>query len=160
MRARVKEILSQEESPDKLVKLEALTRAAQKVDSDLEAWVSSLGHHWGPITVAIQFDTPHDPSQVEQWPGPVHIYDDLFTANITNDYRISRIFCQKVLLACTAEIQRTRKDPWIYSVSQRARYISQQMVDEICASVPFHMQYSKHPKEQTFGQDEAGELTP
>jgi hypothetical protein len=90
-----------------------------------------------------------------KWPGEQHVYNDVPLASIVNDYRVCRIFCRRVIMACIN---------WLGiggHVDESAEYnrsvfVIQQMVDDISACVPFHMNYDLQPVAKEMGQDPDG----
>lgn len=160
IRARTRTLLSAQKSLSMEVEAFALIEAAQMVDTNLEQWALTLPSNWSWRTVSIVQQSPEDLSSAEAWPGPQHAYEDVFIANIINDYRVSRIFCQGVILRCAAWIESELNMPRTAETCIRARFILQQMVDDISSSIPFHMSYEMQSKAQMLGQDVSGEFSP
>ncbi|KAJ9648742.1 hypothetical protein H2199_000655 [Coniosporium tulheliwenetii] len=155
IRARSKALQNRHRNPAAMLEALALLNDALRVDADLEQWARTLPDAWGYKTVSWKHDMPDDLANAPQYPGPKHVYEDTFIANIMNDYRVSRIFCQSVVLSCTTWLSPPGEDLSTESQCLVARHIIQQMVDDICASVPFHMDYSLQSKARSMGQDEA-----
>lgn len=70
--------------------------------------------------------------------GEQHVYHDVPLASIVNDYRVCRIFCMRVIMACVAWLAVNPKHN-LTADYEKAVYVIQQMVDEISACIPFHM---------------------
>lgn len=70
--------------------------------------------------------------------GEQHVYHDVPLASIVNDYRVCRIFCMRVIMACVSWLAPNPKHN-LTSAYRGAVFVIQQMVDEISACVPFHM---------------------
>lgn len=68
--------------------------------------------------------------------GPVHEYHDIRVCSVWNDYRLARIFMLAIVLNCTKWLA----PPLSCTQSSTYKYATtnlRQMVDGICASVPF-----------------------
>ncbi|KAF2005940.1 hypothetical protein P154DRAFT_423163 [Amniculicola lignicola CBS 123094] len=125
---------------------------AQMVDANLQAWYHTLPPDWQHRTVSMIAQTTEPVSEAEFWVGPQHVYQDVHLASIVNDYRVCRIFCQKVIIACINWLKFGGNFP-MDTIRQQAVFMIQQMVDEISACVPFHMRYDMQPAAQQLGQD-------
>lgn len=134
---------------------------AQEIDGQFEHWHLTLPDTWGCRTIRVQYTEPSEPYSSPQWTGPVHIYDDLFIANIVNDYRISRIFCQKLILLATAALSTQEEREEMAHVQRKAVYTARAMANDICSSVPFHLDLSLQPEAtRASGQEVHGEPPP
>jgi len=154
VRAKAHELFTQPRTASTLKEVLSLVEATQRVDAALENWANTVPPTWGYTTVSFQPLMPEDLENAEEWQGPAHMYDDIFLANITNDYRVSRICCQSVLLGAAKWLALSENDLSTDFLAQAAKFTLQQMVDDICASVPFHTKY--HYRTQLgSGQDEA-----
>ena len=156
IRAQARTLLSNQKSASTEAEALDLISYAQMVDTNLGSWANTLPPNWSFRTAGMVHEMPVDLETAEQWPGPQHVYDDVFIANIINDYRVSRIFCQSVVLGCASWLAPEGNDPHTDSSCVTARFVTQQMVDEISASVPFHMSYDMQPMAKKLGQDESG----
>jgi len=134
-----------------------LIRTAKDIDSELEHWAVTLPDFWEPQTKMVCQDDGDDPRNAEFWPGPVHTYGDLSMANIWNDYRVSRIFCQAVILGCVAALPSNARTDHIERISEQAVHITQQMVDDFCSAIPYLLGFDFKSRKQS-EQDEAGEI--
>lgn len=131
---------------------------AQMVDSNLEEWHKTLPPEWQHRTIGIVSEISDDVSIAEQWPGEQHVYHDVPLASIVNDYRVCRIFCQRVIMACVAWLSYGGNFDGT-NAYQRAVFVIQQMVDEIAACVPFHMSYDLQPVAKELGLEKNGKPT-
>ncbi|OCK84498.1 hypothetical protein K432DRAFT_378513 [Lepidopterella palustris CBS 459.81] len=153
IRARARTLLSHERSAATEAEALALIEYAQMVDANLENWARTLPDYWNYRTAGMVYDMPEDLNSAEQWPGPQHAYDDVFIANIINDYRVSRIFCQSVILGCASWLAPDGHDSRTDANCINAHFVIQEMADEIAASVPFHVSYDMQPMAKKLGQD-------
>lgn len=115
----------------------SILELARLVDSNLQQWYLTLPPEWHHRTIGIVNEPVEDPETAESWIGEQHVYHDVPLASIVNDYRVCRIFCMRVIMACVSWLAVNPK----YTLTtdyDRAVFIIQQMVDEISACVPFH----------------------
>lgn len=134
---------------------------AQLVDGNLEEWYRTLPPEWKHRIIGVVSETiaPEDVALAEKWPGEQHVYHDVPLASIMNDYRVCRIFCRRVIMACVT---------WLSfgdyvddeNVYEKSVFVIQQMVDEISACIPFHMSYELQPVAKEMGQEQNGMYTP
>ncbi|KAF2808082.1 uncharacterized protein BDZ99DRAFT_447247 [Mytilinidion resinicola] len=155
VRTRAHDLLTSEKTPETEAEVLSLIGYAEMVDANLENWAHTLPDDWNFSTTKMVYDMPEDVENADEWPGPQHTYGDVFIANIVNDYRVSRIFCQSVILGCVTWMALEREDHQIERKCARARFVIQSMTDEIAASVPFHMNYDLQPVAKQLGQDQS-----
>ncbi|KAI4644247.1 hypothetical protein J4E93_006147 [Alternaria ventricosa] len=129
---------------------------AQMVDGNLEEWYHTLPLEWKHRIIGVSSDTipPEEIALAERWPGEQHVYHDVSLASIINDYRVCRIFCRRVIMACVTWLSiggnyADGDETWSRSV-----FVIQMMVDEISACVPFHMNYELQPVAKEMGQEQ------
>lgn len=136
---------------------------AQTVDGNLEEWYRTLPPEWKHRIIGVESEriAPEDLALAEKWPGEQHVYHDVPLASIMNDYRVCRIFCRRVIMACVEWLSRgsgsaQEGDMWTDEDGARDRsvWVIQQMVDEISACVPFHMSYELQPLAKEMGQEQ------
>lgn len=123
---------------------------AQMVDSNLQQWYDTLPNEWHFHTVGMEYNIPDNLAEAEAWPGPLHVYQDVPLASIVNDYRVCRVFCQRVIMACTTWLSFGGNYP-VTQAYNSAVFIVQKMVDEISACVKFHMCFDMQPVAQELG---------
>lgn len=122
-----------------------LIECCQHLDSALLTWRETTPEHW-KYTSQPNFTSilcNFDPETSEVYPGNVDVYPDVWTAKAWNSYRTTRILVQAIILRSAAWLAGGNiQDPRVISqiaVALQARQVVQTMVDEICASVPFHL---------------------
>lgn len=104
----------------------------------LAQWIESIPVGWEWLA-ACAFDCPaQTPRTSFVYRDRVDIYYDLWVAGMWNYYRTTRIMVQSIVLNCISRIT-SADSPHLIQQSRNAMRISQQMVDDICGSVPFHM---------------------
>lgn len=127
---------------------------AQLVDGNLDEWYRTLPPEWKHRIIGVESTVPDDVANAEKWPGEQHAYHDVPLASIMNDYRVCRIFCRRVMLACLDWLEYGGfKDAATYA---RSVFVVQQMVDELSACVPFHLDYELQPLAREMGQEQYG----
>jgi hypothetical protein len=128
---------------------------AQLVDGNLAEWYRTLPPEWKHQIIGVESQIPEDIANAEKWPGEQHAYHDVPLASIMNDYRVCRIFCRRVMLACLDWLGYggfTDDSTYAHSV-----FVVQQMVDELSSCVPFHLDYELQPLAKETGQEQYGE---
>lgn len=169
IRVRAEAIIEKSQDVVHWDEIESIVETTRRIDAELEHWHQTLPSNWAPKTHSMHYDLAADLYNAEQWPGPIHVYEDVFIANILNDYRVSRIFCQSVILTglCWLTAARRRQkylDPGSedepfeplsdhQALFDQALYVTQTLVDEICWCVPFHLRYDLQPQISHTGQD-------
>lgn len=138
-----------------------LIRTAKNIDSELEHWALTLPSFWEPCVKKVVQEMPDDDSirTAEFWVGPVHTYGDLSMANVWNDYRVSRIFCQAVILGCVAALPSHSRSEHVERVSEQAVHITQRMVDDFSSAIPYLLGFDFKSRKQST-TEENGKLTP
>lgn len=154
------DLLSQDKTPSTIAKMMELIRTAKDIDSELEHWALTLGEVWEPRVQLVTTEVPENLKTAQYWKGPVHIYEDLSIANVWNDYRVSRIFCQAVILGCVAALPLHARTHQVERISAQAVGITQQMVDDFCSTVPYLLGIGREFEAKKVGRlDQAGKLT-
>ncbi|KAF1941733.1 hypothetical protein EJ02DRAFT_454849 [Clathrospora elynae] len=129
---------------------------AQMVDGNLEEWYFTLPPEWKHriIGVVSSLVAPEDIALAEKWSGEQHVYHDVPLASIMNDYRVCRIFCRRVIMACVTWLSFSGSYADADRVWDKSIFVIQMMVDEISACVPFHMSYELQPLAKEMGQEQ------
>jgi hypothetical protein len=110
-------------------------RLAHEIDGKLQAWAHSVSPTWlfHPAT-GIQCPT-HVPRERFLYRDRMDMYEDVNIANVWNNYRANRIVIANIVLACLSR----QGIPPTHAVAQLACQVMQELVDDICGSVPFHL---------------------
>jgi hypothetical protein len=162
LRARVNRLTSTPHAAAEALEARQILEFAQLVDDNLDAWYRTLPPEWKHRIIGVEGGTiaDEDLAEAEKWPGEQHVYHDIPLASIMNDYRVCRIFCRRVMLACAEWLS---FDDGTYGgdgVYEHSVFVVQQMVDEISACVPFHMCYDLQPVARESGQEQYGTFVP
>lgn len=152
LRARANKLTSTLYSASEKSEAHQIIDFAQMVDGNLEEWYRTLPPEWKHRIISVESQMPEDLANAEKWPGEQHAYHDVPLASIMNDYRVCRIFCRRVMLACL---------DWLgyggfadESTYAQSVFVVQQMVDEVAACVPFHLDYELQPLAKETGQEQ------
>lgn len=152
--AKITPMFSSCRTEKNIVKIEVLLEEAYELMEEMAETELSTPSEWQWRSVANLCDNPEieNIAEAEAWPGNpvVHVYQDLHGVCIRNNDRISHLLCCSAV--CDA-VKWLLQDKEVYEVDPR--YLSAKaqllaLVDEICASVPYHW----------YGQDLLGEHSP
>lgn len=161
LRSRVRTLMNNTVKGNRIEEAWSLIAAARKVDNDLQEWANSLSDHWAHKTIAYTTEMPSDIRNADRWIGPVHAYADVWTSHIWNDYRITRVFTLSIVMACCSVISPNATDLSVKALLANTHFITQGLIDDLCATVPFHMNFDLQDRAIEVGQDrECKLLTP
>ncbi|MCJ1392952.1 hypothetical protein MMC18_005824 [Xylographa bjoerkii] len=137
LRATAKELLQRPMNMDTAAEIVDLMFEAQRVDREFAAWTLNIPDDW-KYTIVGMIQDMDNPATAQYYPGPLHGYHDLWAANIWNNYRSNRIFCQMIILNCLERLipswERTSTNEYCSTI-----VTLQTLVDHVCSSVPFHL---------------------
>ncbi|KAL9087267.1 MAG: hypothetical protein Q9165_006761 [Trypethelium subeluteriae] len=156
IRTRAKQVFADSclmNSRDTLFELLTL---ATDVEAAFARWYDSLPSIWSHRTVATLEGMPDNLEEAEVWPGPVNVYEDLVVSNIVNNCRMGRLYCEAVIIACLARLGRSREEVEQSEKYQTALKAAQDIVNAICATVPFHLGYDIKERGRKLGGSKTG----
>lgn len=78
------------------------------------------------------------------WPGPVHVYFDIYVAAVMNTYRKTYLMLLDILIRLVSRIGGFRQTDTVTRWEQQANIL----IDDIIASVPYHLTDSPHNYQQ------------
>lgn len=114
-----------------------LLEYAISVDLLVAAWPDSLDEEWNRIP-ADHFELP--PASISRdayiYKDRKDIYLDLWVASTWNAYRSARVKVQTIILDCIKWLGGPFENQWYWRAIY-AKMITQEMVDDMCASVPY-----------------------
>ena len=145
-------------TPETIAEILGAIRRAQDLDRRLEDWARTLPPEWRSEVGKVVTDEPAEPLSAFFWPGPVYVYVDVNVANVMNEYRIARLLCQSVVLLCVGALPAgatAAAGERLQRSYTEAVYIAQQMVNEVCSTVPFMLGF--HPGRSLDGESDAAE---
>lgn len=108
------------------------------IQNKLERWAESLPEDWR-YDAATGFDCPTDtPRETFIYGDRVEVYQDQNLCSGWNDYRHDRITILSIKLECIAHMDPASSQPF-QQESSTILHTIQTLVDDICATVPYHM---------------------
>lgn len=115
--------------------IHVVLRDANQIDAKLQAWADSVPDLWlyHPAT-GIHLPV-NQPREKFVYQDRMDVYEDVNIANVWNNYRANRLTINRVILTCLDRQGLSAT----HGVAQFARQATQELVDAICASVPFHL---------------------
>ena len=136
LRSSAKSALPLPKGPETEREVNDLLEYAVSVDLLVAAWPHSLPEDW-KATPATGFEYPLGaPKAAFIYNDKKDMYLDLWVQSIWNQYRSARIKIQTIILECIAWLDTQYENQW-YWRAVYAKMITQEMADDICASVPF-----------------------
>lgn len=141
--AKAKPLLLSERSAMTVTEVHDMLEEAFAIQQALMHWEMQIPPEWGYRSVANRRSsapTMDNIGKLQTWPGSaMHIYKDVHIACIRNNNRVSQILCCSVVVDA---LKWLNPDPMQYTLDERwvsARHRMQVLVDDICASVSFHL---------------------
>ncbi|KAK0115894.1 hypothetical protein ONS95_012940 [Cadophora gregata] len=114
-----------------------LLQSAEDLDYELANWALGVPSEWSYFTIT-RMETPKTSSIRTGLfiPDQLHRYPNLYVARTWNLYRVSRLIIQSIISRVSALSSRA-----INTSKVQIDAISQSMVSQICASIPFLLGY-------------------
>ena len=137
LRSCAKSALSLPRNPNSEKEVNEILEYAISVDLLVAAWAENLPSDW-QWTPADHFDLPPGsvPRDAYIYKDRKDIYLDLWVESIWNAYRSARVKVQTLILRCIAWLGKSFENQW-YWRAMYATMITQEMIDDICGSVPY-----------------------
>jgi len=133
---------------------------AKKIDRRLEEWCHGLSDAWAGKVGKVVTEEPKHITNAFFWPGPQFLYQDLNIAHIITDYRVCRLFCQAIIRECISAIPTSAHTEHLQRTFTEAIYISQQVVNDFCSSVPYFLGFGmEHRSDCTTPSDRKCKLS-
>lgn len=116
-------------------------RTALTIDAELMSLFISVPHPWNYKTVKVpMFDG--EPLTKAVWGDSYHVYNNLAASSTWNNYRSARILIHELIIDTVKELESSGHDEngrqQRSHLAIQSRQIAHQLVEDICASVPFH----------------------
>ena len=122
-------------SPSGTAYIDVVLQDANHINGELQAWADSVPDPWLYCS-ATGIECPvNQPLEKFVYQDRMDVYEDINIANVWNNYRTNRLTINRVILACLNQ----QGIPLTHRLAQSARLANQELVDAICASVPFHL---------------------
>jgi hypothetical protein len=115
---------------------QSILAAAASLESRLARWPKSVPPSWQPITVSST--SCIDPSIMAAglYGATCDIYPSINIAGLWNWYRTLRISTIKIIMLCQRGLKQNEN---LHSTTQHFAETVQVLIDEFCASIPFHL---------------------
>jgi len=113
--------------------IEKLIYYAQSLDCELSDWASNTPITWSYSAALDASILARSEFTLRQ----VHRYPDFYTARVWNFYRVSRLIVQSLLLRAIPWLSVSTESRQTESNRTRIERSSMELVNDICASVPF-----------------------
>ena len=123
--------------------LAALKQQATLLNKEFSLWPLSQPKEWAPKTLGVlekgvgSADMTID--SIPFWPGKIDSYFDLYVVAVWDVYRKGRLKLLQVVANCSERLGRVgvfQEKPVLH---QRLQSEVQELVDGLCASIPFHL---------------------
>jgi hypothetical protein len=119
------------------VELRTLKQDASLLNKEFSLWPLCQPKEWMPQKLGVMRETEHlgDDNLYRMlfWPGNVDSYFDLYVASVWNVYRKGRLKLLDVIYRSSERLSPSK------STHQKLRAEIEELVDHLCASVPFHL---------------------
>lgn len=120
---------------------------ANQLDSQLSMWHTALPPVWLPQPTSWQAQENRRFDDVTMWPGVPQLYASMDVAVMFSSYRVLRILTQGIILKTHVQLAFLRGQDLEQSEETQHTFATmQQAVDEICASVPWHLSAAMRDK--------------
>jgi hypothetical protein len=141
IRERASAILSNSNSSK--ADLRSLRQEASLLNKEFSLWPLCQPKEWMPQTLGTINEglEPGDEALDDMtfWPGKVDWYSDLYIVAVWDTYRKARLKLLHIIAECSHRLYLTNR-PLKESISyQKMRNEIQELVDGLCASIPFHL---------------------
>lgn len=110
-------------------------REATELDQQMLAWEGSSPPDWAPIRVSGDDCIPPSVQKTGLYQTYCDVHKSVFVADRINAHRFGRIKLQVIILSCLDRLNKNSST----AASSTTLDIIQMLVDEFCASVPFHL---------------------
>jgi hypothetical protein len=119
-----------------------LIRVTEDLDHELAVWASNVPPGWS-YSVATNLNTMSSPelSNSCYMPAEIHGYPNFYIARVWNLYRVARLIIQSILLRAASWLCFPGQNGWQHPKNTHIEKFSGQLVNDICASVPFLLGY-------------------
>lgn len=119
-----------------------IIRRTLNLDADLTSILLTAPPSWGYKTVKVPL-VDGEPITNTVWGDSYHVYRDLSVSGLWNNARSARILMHEMLLEAVKSLENSSPgSSGLHQqqiIASQSRQIAHQLVDDICASVPFHL---------------------
>jgi hypothetical protein len=119
-----------------------IIRTALNIDAELVSLLISVPPLWGYTTVKVPM-IDGKPITQAVWGDRYHIYHSISASSMWNSYRSARVIIQELIIDTVRDLESSGNNdvgsPQRNSLSSQARQTALQLVEDICASVPYNL---------------------
>jgi hypothetical protein len=112
-----------------------LLGTTHKLDQHLFDWLQSLPESWRYSETAIP------PTATDVFSPKMHLYPTFFVANDWGLYRALRLFNASLSFRIYENLRRVNPEAEFKNTMMGVEMKIQELVDEVCASIPYHLGY-------------------
>lgn len=128
---------------DQQKEVERLKQESARVEQDVMAWEHALPVSWRPVTIP-PAEIPSAIRNAGLYMDLCHVYPSISISGAWQTYRLLRLILLRIMITCDRipGIQPVASDvpEWLPTVESMLLTLNlQQNVDDLCASVPFHL---------------------
>ncbi|KAJ5382126.1 hypothetical protein N7517_000037 [Penicillium concentricum] len=118
-----------------------IIRRTLNLDADLMSILLTAPPSWGYKTVKVPL-VDGEPVIRTVWGDSYHVYRNLSVSSVWNNARAARLLMHEMLLDAVKLLENSPGSSSLHQqqiIASQSRQIAHQLVDDICASVPFHL---------------------
>ncbi|PTB34956.1 hypothetical protein M441DRAFT_32368 [Trichoderma asperellum CBS 433.97] len=125
-----------------IVEPKEIIGTALKIDAELVSLMISVPPLWRYDTVKVPM-LDGKPITQAFWGNSYHIYHSIYASSMWNNYRSARIIIQELIINAVKDLESITNDnigyPQRSNLTNQARQTCLQLVEDICASVPYNL---------------------
>lgn len=134
-------------------------RTALRLDADIVASLLDAPSTSSYSVVKVNDVTGEQAMRQMTWGDAYHVYGSIAGSSMWNNYRTARIFLREIIIDALKAAENA-SDEQYQSFVMESRQVGRQLVDDICASVPFHLcSLIHHHTEASFGTENHSPLS-
>ncbi|KIX08623.1 uncharacterized protein Z518_03279 [Rhinocladiella mackenziei CBS 650.93] len=124
--------------------LAAFKRTANDVDERLEIWATAQSRQWSPIPL-LPHEIPESIKRAGVYRNLCDVYPTVQIASVWHTYKSYRLILLKIILSCEQTelslqpVKQGRDSDHSNTRAPSTAETFQELVDEMCAAVPFHL---------------------
>lgn len=119
-----------------------IIRTALNIDAELVSLLISIPPLWGYATVKVPM-IDGKPITQAVWGDSYHVYHSISASSMWNNYRSARIIIQELIIDTVRDLEDSGNNhvgsPQRNNLTSQARQTALQLVEDICASVPYNL---------------------
>ncbi|KAE8392590.1 Zn(II)2Cys6 transcription factor [Aspergillus alliaceus] len=132
-------------------------RSALNLDAELITWAMSIDPRWKYTVVEVKKTDDEDHRLHPIYGDHYHVYPNMMVSMVWNNYRFTRIILHEVIpFLCSRQSQELGRAPTYGPSEAHSAAITQQLAEDICASVPYHLGKAGSSDGSTLGIPFAG----